>query len=121
MSEHRSSGTGAAGTEERGAPSVRRDLAEMWVFARNYGVAGELRALHRPALARVLRAASLDWLLIALATAAVINFGWVAVVPALIVIGNRQRALGNLLHDASHRSLDRNRRRSRILADLLFC
>jgi fatty acid desaturase len=40
---------------------------------------------------------------------------------ALLVIGNRQRALGNLLHDASHWSLDHDRRRAGILANLLLC
>src|SRR5262247_2491086 len=104
MSKQLPSRPDTAATQQGGAPSVRRDLAEMWVFARANGIAGELRALHRPVLTRVLCAAALDWLFIMLATAAVITFGWIAVAPALLVIGNRQRALGNLLHDASHRS-----------------
>jgi hypothetical protein len=60
-------------------------------------------------------------MLIALATAATLAYGWVAVPFSLLVIGSRQRALGTCLHDASHRSLDGNRRRSRLLANVLFC
>jgi len=114
-------GSQPGAASQRGAASVRRDIAEMWHFARRAGVARELRTLQRPRLPRSLFAAAVDWALIALAVAAVLQLGWAAVPFSLIVIGNRQRALGNLLHDASHRSLDRNRRRARLLADLLFC
>ena len=103
------------------ARSCGHDVAGMWEFARVTGFAGELRALHQQRLGRSLWAAAGDWILIALAAAAVSIVGWAAVPVSLLVIGNRQRALGNLLHDASHRSLDGNRRRSRILANLLFC
>lgn len=107
--------------ESRGPAAVRHDIAEMWVFARKAGFARALRALQRPRLLRSLGAAAIDWLLIAFASAAVSAYGWPAVPLSLVVIGTRQRALGNLLHDASHRSLDANRRRARILANLLFC
>src|SRR5687767_1056476 len=101
--------------QPRGPASVRRDMADMWHFARKNGIARELRSLQHPRLSRSLRPAALDWLLIALAAAAVWAFGWLAVPFSLLMIGNRQRALGNLLHDASHRSLDRNRTRSALL------
>lgn len=44
---------------------------------------------------------------------------------ALVILGNRQRALGNILHDASHRNLNRDRRVNdlmtiAVLAPLLF-
>jgi fatty acid desaturase len=107
--------------QQRGPASVRRDIAEMWHFARKTGIARELRALQHPRLSRSLVAAAADWILIALATAAVSAYGWAVVPLSLLVIGSRQRALGNLLHDASHRSLDANRRRARILANVLFC
>lgn len=93
----------------------------MWRFARSAGIAQDLKALHRPFMARSLLAAAGDWILIALAAAATWGFGWAAVPFSLMVIGNRQRALGNLLHDASHLSFDADRRRSAILANLLFC
>lgn len=101
--------------------SVLRDAAEMWHFARSAGFDRELKALHRHVPVRSVGAAALDWMLIALAGAATFAFGWVAVPFSLLVIGNRQRALGNLLHDASHWSFDWNRPRSRVLANLLFC
>lgn len=100
---------------------MRRDITEMLRFARNSGFARELRSLQRPRPIRSLAAAACDWLLIAAAAAAAIAWGWAVVPFSLLVIGNRQRALGNLLHDASHRSLDANRRRSRVLANLFFC
>ena len=93
----------------------------MWRFARRSGLAAELKALHRPHLSHSLSAAAVDWILIALAAAATSIFGWPAVPLSLLVIGNRQRALGNLLHDASHWSLDGNHQRSGILANVLFC
>jgi len=44
---------------------------------------------------------------------------------ALLALGNRQRALGNILHDAAHRNLTRNRRLNdlvtrAVIAPLLF-
>ncbi len=103
------------------ASSVLHVIADMWVFVRQAGLGQELRALHQPRLLRSLGAAALDWALIAAATAAVVSFGWAVVPASLLVVGNRQRALGNLLHDASHRSFDHNRDRSTLLANLLFC
>jgi fatty acid desaturase len=100
---------------------ILREIADMWDFARQTGIAKDLKALHRPRLSRSLLAAAGDWALIAIATAATIALGWAAVPFSLLVIGNRQRALGNILHDASHRSFSGNRRRSAILANLLFC
>ncbi len=101
--------------------SVRRDVEEMWRFARRAGIAAELKALHRPRVLRSVLAAAIDWAVIGLAVAATSQLGWIAVPVSLLAIGNRQRALGNLLHDASHRSFDDNRGRARILADILFC
>lgn len=93
----------------------------MWQYARRAGIARDLKALHHPRLSRSLLAGAGDWTLIALATAATFAFGWGAMPFSLLLIGNRQRALGNILHDASHRSFGGNRRRSAILANLLFC
>lgn len=117
----RVAGAGLTPAEPRTGSSVLRDVGEMWRFAHRAGIAQELKALHRPRLARSLAAIALDWGLIAGATVATVALGWVAVPFALLVIGNRQRALGNLLHDASHWCLDQNRGRSRILANLLLC
>jgi fatty acid desaturase len=115
----RNPGVASPAAEE--TSSVLREIAPMWEFARHSGIVHELRALGRPRPGRSLAAAALDWIAIALATAAVVRYGWIAVPIALLVIGNRQRALGNLLHDASHRSFDGHRTRAALLANLLFC
>lgn len=129
----RSSGSGSAGPHEpshdlrsggpgrQAAGSVLRDVAAMWRFARRKGIERDLKALHHPRPVRSLSAAVVDWLLVAIVTTATIELGWAAVPVSLIVIGNRQRALGNLLHDAAHWSFDGNRRRSGVLANLLLC
>ena len=111
----------AAGRHSGQAQPVLADAVEMWRFATSVGIAKELKALHRPRPARSLLAASVDWALIAVAAVATSKFGWIALPFALLVIGNRQRALGNLLHDASHWSFDGKRRHSELLANLLFC
>ncbi|HEY3536941.1 MAG TPA: fatty acid desaturase [Trinickia sp.] len=48
-----------------------------------------------------------DWALILLATSALFRFGAAVALPAFLVIANRQRALGNLLHEGGHRNLYR--------------
>lgn len=48
-----------------------------------------------------------DWALIVLAAQCLYCFGVATALPALFVIANRQRALGNLLHEAGHRNLYR--------------
>lgn len=50
-----------------------------------------------------------DWATIALAVAAVCLIGWWLAPVAVLLVGNRQRALGNILHDAAHQNLHRNR------------
>ncbi|WP_316679427.1 fatty acid desaturase family protein [Ralstonia chuxiongensis] len=49
-----------------------------------------------------------DWLVIAFAVVFVLEFGWWFAPCAVLVIANRQRALGNILHDAGHRNLHRS-------------
>jgi hypothetical protein len=84
------------------------------------GVADALAALHRPSIGRSLTAALVDWLLIFGGLGAVV-VGGVFVTPfALILIGNRQRALADLLHDASHGSFAGSGRRADRLANCLL-
>lgn len=97
------------------------EIAEMWRFARERCFDQELLALHRPRPALALMALAGDWLIIALATIATIAIGWLAAPLSVLVIGNRQRALGNILHDASHRGLGATPARSVAIANLLFC
>lgn len=108
------------GSPERAEPMLA-EIADMWKFARDGGFSQELLALHHPRPGRALLAVAGDWLLIALATMATITFGWLAAPFSVLVIGNRQRALGNILHDASHRGLAARASCSVTLANLLFC
>jgi fatty acid desaturase len=61
-----------------------------------------------------------DWALIFLSASATYRIGWPLVPFALVVIGNRQRALGNLLHEASHGNLSKRRQINDLLAHLLL-
>jgi len=101
-------------------PRLLDDIARMWRWAQEQQVAEELKVLHRPVLWRSLAAAITDWLLIFGAVGAVVTWGAIVTPCALLLIGNRQRALGNLLHDASHGSFARNRQRADALADCLL-
>jgi fatty acid desaturase len=92
----------------------------MWRFIRDHGLAAEIKRLHRPAIWRSLAAAVGDWAVVFAAFAAVLTWGLAAVPPAVLVIGNRQRALGNLLHDAAHGSFGRNRCRADLIARWLL-
>jgi fatty acid desaturase len=80
---------------------------------------GAHRELLRLNWARPLGDIAFDWASILAATAAVTSFGPATLPIALIVIANRQRALGNILHDAGHRNLCRTRRINDGLAALL--
>jgi len=48
-----------------------------------------------------------DWVVTLLAVMMVNRWGAASAVPALLIIANRQRAIGNLLHEAGHRNLYR--------------
>ena len=53
---------------------------------------------------------ALDWMVVLSAVSAVVWLSWWAAIPAVFVVGNRQRALGNMLHEAGHRNICRDRR-----------
>lgn len=61
-----------------------------------------------------------DLLVIAAAVAGVVAWGLTWTPLTLLLLGNRQRALGNLLHDAGHRNLCRHRRINDGLAHALI-
>ncbi len=96
------------------------DIARMWRYARDQGIAAEIKHLHQPVIWRSLAAAIGDWLAIFAAFAAVLAWGALAAPLAIVVIGNRQRALGNLLHDAAHGSLGRKRQNADAIARWLL-
>lgn len=97
------------------------EIASMWRFCRETGIEPKLRRLMRPRPVVSVGTAVLDWALIVAAAAAAWQWGGIAVGFAVVLIGNRQRALGNLLHDASHGSFDGRGRRGSFLANALLC
>lgn len=73
---------------------------------------------------RPLQDIAMDIGMIVAALALAVGEPWTTPV-ALLILGNRQRALGNILHDAAHRNLTRNRRLNdlitrALIAPLLF-
>ncbi|MGM9489664.1 fatty acid desaturase [Ideonella sp. YS5] len=61
----------------------------------------------------------IDWVAIALSVALVFYGGWLMAPAAIVVVANRQRALGNILHDAGHRNLHRSRAINDAVANVL--
>ena len=99
-------------------PFVPDDSTRMWKFLRDNGLERRWCALRRAYPGRLFLFALADWLAIALAFAVVLACGLIAAPLAVLVIGNRQRALGNLLHDAAHANYRLPRRFGDALADV---
>jgi fatty acid desaturase len=62
---------------------------------------------------------ALDWSCLFAALWAVMLWGWWAAPVSLLVIGNRQRALGNVLHDCAHRNVSRRSQVNDLIARTL--
>lgn len=60
-----------------------------------------------------------DWACLFAALWAVVQWGWWALPTSLLVMGNRQRALGNVLHDCSHRNISRRAQVNDLIARTL--
>jgi fatty acid desaturase len=75
--------------------------------------------LLRTGLARPLIDIALDWSVVIAAVVLVVEAGMGFVPLALLLLGNRQRALGNILHDAGHRNLSRTARVNDAMANML--
>lgn len=76
--------------------------------------------LPKPQTWRAINDIAIDWLVIFISAWATFRIGWAISPLALVVVGNRQRALGNLLHEASHGNLSTNRQVNDRLAHLLL-
>ena len=61
-----------------------------------------------------------DWLIVLSLVALVVWWSELFAPLAVVLIANRQRALGNILHDAGHRNLWRDRRRNDLVARLFI-
>lgn len=60
-----------------------------------------------------------DWSCLFAALWVVMLWGWWAVPVSLLVLGNRQRALGNVLHDCAHRNVSRRAQVNDLIARTL--
>jgi len=69
---------------------------------------------------RALLDIAFDWLIVLSSVALVVRWSELFAPLAVVLIANRQRALGNLLHDAGHRNLWRDRRRNDLVARLFI-
>jgi fatty acid desaturase len=98
---------------------ILNDISRMWCAAEDLGFATKLKRLYRPAIWRILAAIGFDWAIIGAAMAMAVWQVWTLPISALI-IGNRQRALGNLMHDAAHGCLGHRRAAELIARHLLF-
>ncbi len=86
---------------------VRNDLRDTQAALSNLDLDSSMAATHVPSLCRGLSVIAMDWTIVAAAALVVTQLGLMAVPAGLLLIGSRQRALGNILHDASHFSLAR--------------
>ena len=96
---------------------VLADMADLRQQLRQQGSPySELFKLHP---ARVLIDIAFDWVLIVGAVAAVVWLDVMFVPLAVLVLANRQRALGNILHDAGHRNIWREKAKNDVIARAL--
>jgi fatty acid desaturase len=98
-------------------PEVLSDIALLRQSLRHAG------SPHLPLLSvqiwRPVRDFAVDVTLIAAALSSALLEPWT--LPfALLIVGNRQRALGNILHDAAHRNLTRDRQVNDLIARVLL-
>jgi fatty acid desaturase len=99
-------------------PEVVADLAELRSQLRSRG--GAHAALLRLNPIRPLIDVAFDYVVVLCCVWAVVELSlWLAPL-AVIVIANRQRALGNILHDAGHRNLCRDERWNDLMAHTLI-
>lgn len=96
---------------------VLADMADLRQQLRQQGSPySELFKLHP---ARVLIDIAFDWALIFGAVAAVVWLDAFLAPLAVLVLANRQRALGNILHDAGHRNIWREKAKNDLIARVL--
>jgi fatty acid desaturase len=74
----------------------------------------------KPQTWHAIRDIAFDWIMVVICVWATHRIGWTITPIALVAIGNRQRALGNLLHEAGHGNLSTHRRINDYLAHLLL-
>lgn len=114
--------SGVAG--KRGATPYSQDtvrtLRDFRQFMKAEGLMPQLQALEHAQPAAGGLAIAVDWLLILASWWVVAYVSWFFLPLAILVMGNRQRALSNLLHEASHCNLGKTLRAKGATADLLL-
>ena len=93
---------------------VLSDLTELSVQSHQHA-AGRHKLLQLK-VARPIADVAFDWTVAFASAFAVIEWGGLVAPLAICMIANRQRALGNILHDAGHRNLSRDERINDTLA-----
>jgi fatty acid desaturase len=96
------------------------DIKGVYEELRRQGLLDRLRALQGPVLRQSVAALAFDWGLILASWALVFWISPWFVPLAVLLMGSRQRALGNLLHDAGHKMLFPNPGRADGLANLFL-
>jgi fatty acid desaturase len=97
---------------------VLADMAELRSGLRRQG--DPHSALFRLSPARAVLDIAFDWISIFGAVAAVVWWSHLLAPLAVLLIANRQRALGNVLHDAGHRNLWRDQKRNDLVARIFI-
>lgn len=99
------------------ASTILSDLSSIRIDTRDHEPARRRLLAVRPY--RPLADIAFDWVAIAAMLVLALGSGPWATVLAVLVIANRQRALGNILHDAGHRNLSRDGQVNDTIARLL--
>ena len=86
---------------------VSADMADLRTALVSHRV--DRHRLLRVSIGRPIADVAFDVSMCLLATACASHWGLWVVPFAVLLIGNRQRAIGNILHDAAHRNLSRHR------------
>lgn len=114
--------TTAPGAPPKAPGHPLHDVRGVYAELRRRDLLEPLRKLQRPSAFRSLAAMGFDWLCIFAAWAAVLWAPWklapLTLPLAVLLVGARQRALGNLLHEAGHKMLCGSRRFNDRLANL---
>jgi fatty acid desaturase len=100
------------------AAALRNDLMAIRMELRHCGE--PYAQLLQPSVAQFLLDIALDWAVIALAVlACTLISPWLCPL-AVVLIGNRQRSLGNILHDGSHYNLHRHHEINNLIVRVLL-
>ncbi len=99
------SGRGGASPYSQDTVNTLRDFRQ---FMEKQGLMGQLKALEHAQPVQGWIAISTNWLLIFGSWLLVTQVSYYFIPLAILVIGNRQRALANMLHEASHCNLGKS-------------